>query len=53
MPRKFRRYEPKGASKKRLKRPKDATSTEVVDEEIVTTDSCMQTEVPELKHASV
>lgn len=53
MPRKFRRYVPKGASRKGLKKPQDYSSDEVVVEEIVSTDNYTQTESPEVKDVCV
>ena len=53
MPRKFRRYVPKGASRKGLKKQQDSSSTEVADEEIFITENATQTEAPEMKDVSV
>ena len=53
MPRKFRRYVPKGTSRKGLKKPQDSLSDEVRVEEIVSTDNYTQTESPEVKDICV
>lgn len=51
MPRKFRQFVPKGASRKRSKMPQAPSSSE--DVEIVTSNSSTQTESPKIKDACV